>query len=155
MVLHKFHLKIKKKQRKLFKSIDIIYKPTKRIEIEPLCFFSNDLSKAYSSLYSSGEKVKRTHKCYQCYYCNKLFIQSYKQERHTKNCSGIPGVVYNFNNQNLISYQDNFNAKGDVPFVVSFDLETTAPTFNYLDQKEQKIFVFSYEFIVAFIQNLI
>ena len=61
MVLHKFHLKIKKKQRKLFKLIDIIYKPTKRIEIEPLCFFSNDLSKAYSSLYSSGEKIKRAH----------------------------------------------------------------------------------------------
>ena len=28
-----------KKQRKLFKPIDIIYKPTKSIEIEPLCFF--------------------------------------------------------------------------------------------------------------------
>ena len=54
-------LEYKKKQRKLFKPIDIIYKPTKRFEIEPLCFFSNDLSKAYSSLYSSGEKIKRAH----------------------------------------------------------------------------------------------
>ena len=51
-------LKYQKKQRKLFKPIDIIYKPTKRIEIEPLCFFSSDLSKAYSSLYSSGKKKK-------------------------------------------------------------------------------------------------
>ena len=33
---------------------------------------------------------------------------------------------------------------------MSFDLETTAPTFNYLDQKEQKMFVFSYVIIVAF-----
>ena len=32
-------LAYQKKQRKLFKPIDIIYKPTKRIEIEPLCFF--------------------------------------------------------------------------------------------------------------------
>ena len=67
-------LEYKKKQRKLFKPIDIIYKPTKRIEIEPLCFFSNDLSKAYSSLYSSGENIKRAHKCYQCYYCNKFLF---------------------------------------------------------------------------------
>ena len=51
-------LKYQKKQRKLFKPIDIIYKPTKRIEIEPLCFFSSDLSKAYSSLYSSGKEKK-------------------------------------------------------------------------------------------------
>ena len=48
----------KKEQRKLFKPIDIICKPTKHIEIEPLCFFSNDLSKAYSSYYSFGEKKK-------------------------------------------------------------------------------------------------
>ena len=41
-----------KKHRKLFKPIDIIYKPTESIEIEPLCcFFSDDISKAYSSLY--------------------------------------------------------------------------------------------------------
>ena len=29
----------KKKQRKMFKSIDIIYKPTKRIEIEQILLF--------------------------------------------------------------------------------------------------------------------
>ena len=98
-------------------------------------FFSNDLSKAYWSLYSNGEKIKRAHNCYHCYYCNKFFIQSYKLERHIKNSSGIPGIVCNFNNQNLISYQDNFNAKGNVPFVVYFDFETTAPTFNYLDEE--------------------
>ena len=46
----------KKKQRKLLRPIDIIYKSTKRIEIEPLCFLSTDLSKACSSYYSSGEK---------------------------------------------------------------------------------------------------
>ena len=32
-------LEYQKKQRKLFKLTDIIYKPTKRIEIEPLHFF--------------------------------------------------------------------------------------------------------------------
>ena len=48
------------------------------------------------------------------------------------NCSGKAGVVYNFNNQCLISYQDNCDTKGDVPFVVYFDFETTAPTDNCL-----------------------
>ena len=56
-----------------------------------------------------------------------------------ENCSGKPGVVYNFNNQCLISYQDNFRAKQGVPFVVYFDFETTAPTDNYLDPEQKKM----------------
>ena len=108
------------------------------------------MSKAYPYLYSIGEKMKRAHKCYQCYYCNKFFIREDRQKMHRRNCSGIPGVIYNFNNQNLISYQDNFNAKGDVPFVVYFDFETAAPTFNFLDPEQQKMFVVSYIMVVAF-----
>ena len=50
--------------------------------------------------------MQRAHKVYQCYYCNKFFIHQAKQEGHSKKCSGIPGIVYNFNNQNLISSQD-------------------------------------------------
>ena len=46
----------KEKQRKIFEPIDIIYKPTTRIEIEPICYFSEDISKAYSSLHSEGKK---------------------------------------------------------------------------------------------------
>ena len=139
-----------RKQRKLFKPIDIIYKPTKSIEIELLCYFSDDISKAYSSLHSVGEKIMRTHKCYQCYYCNNFFIQEMRQKRHMENCSGRPGEVYNFNNQNLISYQDNFRGKCDIPFVIYFDFETTAPTDNCLDPKQKKMFVVSYVIIVAF-----
>ena len=40
----------------------------------------------------------------------------------------MPGVVYNFNAKSLISFQDNFHAKGDLPFALYFDFETTAPT---------------------------
>ena len=61
---------------------------------------------------------------------------------------GKPGVNYNFNNQNLTSYQDNFNAKGDVPLLVYFDFETTALTFS--DPEQQKMLVVSYVMIVAF-----
>ena len=70
------------------------------------------------------------------------------------NCSGRPGVVYNFNNQNVISYQDNFYAKGDVLFVIYFDFETTAPTDNILDPKQKQLFVVSYVMIVAFNPDL-
>ena len=63
-------IEYQKKERKKFKVIDIIYKPTKNIEIEPLCFCSNDISKAYSSNYSKGNKNYRANKIYQCFCCN-------------------------------------------------------------------------------------
>ena len=60
-------IEFKKNQRRMFKPIDIIYKPTKHIEIEPLCYFSDDISKAYLSLHSKGKKrMPGAHKCYQC-----------------------------------------------------------------------------------------
>ena len=139
-------IEYQKKQRKLFKPIDIIYKPTKHIEIEPLCYFTEDISKAYSSLHSKGKKgLSRAHKVYQCFYCNKFFIAETRQKRHMENCSGKPGVVYNFNNQCLITYQDNFHTKGDVPFVVYFVFETIARTDNCLDPEQKKTFVVSFE----------
>ena len=73
-----------------------------------------------------------------------------RQKRHMINCPGRPGVVYNFNNQNLISYQDNFEAKADVPFVIYFGFETTAPTDNCSDPEQKKMFVVSYVMIVDF-----
>ena len=74
-----------RKQRKMFKPIDIIYKPTKCIEIEPLGYFSDDIAKAYSTFYSKGKDgMKRAHKCYQCYYCNKFYIREMRQKRHGK-----------------------------------------------------------------------
>ena len=65
----------KKQRKKAFKAIDIIYKPTKHVEIEPLCYFSEDISKAYSSFHSKGDKkgLTRAHRVHQCYYCNYFF----------------------------------------------------------------------------------
>ena len=64
-----------------------------------------------------------------------------------ENCLAKPGVVYNFNNQCFISYQDNFDTKGDVPFVVYFGFEKTAPTDNCLDPEQKQMFVVSYVMI--------
>ena len=60
-------IEYQKNKKKIFKPIDVIYKPTKKIEMEPVCYFSEDISKAYSSLHSEGKRgLKRAHKVYQC-----------------------------------------------------------------------------------------
>ena len=51
-------------------------------------------------------------------------------------------MIYNFNNQNVVSYQDNFHAKDDILFVIYFDFETTAPTDNCFDPKQKRCLLF-------------
>ena len=119
----------------MFKPIDIIYTATKRIEIEPFLWWY------FKSIFIFTFKRKKRNVVSVIIAIKFLF---WKQgEKNIENCSGRPGVVYNFNNQNLISYQDNFHAKGDVPFVIYFDFETTAPTDNCLDAEQTKMFVVS------------
>ena len=140
-----------KKERKNFEPIDIIYKPTKDLETEPLCYFSTDISLAYSAYYLHASKMKRATKVQSCHYCNHFFAHNQKKfERHLKHCSEKPGVIYKFSNQSLVSYKDNFKAKDHLPFCVYFDFETTAPTDNCLDPEQKKMFVVSYVMIVAF-----
>ena len=54
-----------------------------------------------------------------------------------ENYSGVPGVIYSFNTQSLLSFEDNFHAKSDLPFVIYIDFETTAPT-DKNEKTEQK-----------------
>ena len=111
-------IEFNRKQKKKIKPIDIIYKPTKNPEIDPLCYFLKDIAKAYSNFYSIKNKTKRAYSCYECYYCRKFFLRPETQKRQMENCSGVPGVIYNSNTQSLISFEDNFHAKGDLPFVI-------------------------------------
>ena len=144
-----------KKVHRNFEPIDIIYKPTKDIEIEPLCYFSTDIAVAYSTYYTHGNCKKRSSRVQSCHYCNHYFVHSpLRFEKHLKQCSGKPGIIYNFNNQSLISYEDNFKSKGDLPFTIYFDFETMVPTDNCLDPEEKKMFVVSYVIIVAFHPHL-
>ena len=127
-----------RKEKKIFKPIDIIYEPTKNPEKSPLCYFPPDISKAYHNLYSTGNKVEQQYYAHQCYYCNKFFT---REKRHTESCSGVSGVIYNFNTKTLISFQDNFNSKGDFSFVLYYDFETTAPTDNIFHPEQKKCFL--------------
>ena len=55
---------------------------------------------------------------FECYFCGKVFARADRQKRHVENCSGIPGIVYNFSNQNLVTFEDNLKYKGDLPMVI-------------------------------------
>ena len=46
----------------------------------------------------------------------KFFTKADGRKRYIESCSGVPGVVYNFNNKNLITFEYNFKSKGDSPF---------------------------------------
>ena len=90
---------------------------------------------------------------FECYYGGKFFALADKQKRHIESCSGIPGVVYNLSNQNLVTFEDNFKSKGNLPFALYFDFETIAPADNSFDPEQTKMFVVSYVLIVCFHPN--
>ena len=140
-----------KRERREFEPVDIFYIPTKNAQILPSCYFTTNIANAYTALYSEGLKTCRAFTIYESYYCNKSFRQKNKKEHHLKVCSGKPGIVYNFCSQTLTSFEDNFSAKGDVPFSIYFDFETTSPTDSeWLDPEDKKMFVMPYVIIVAF-----
>ena len=140
-----------KKQRRNFEPIDIIYIPTKNVQILPECYYTTNIANAYTALYSKGLKTHRAFLVYECYYCNKFFLGKKKCETHIKVCSGKPGIVYNFCTQTLTTFENNLGSKGDLPFAIYFDFETTSPTdAEWLNPADKQMFVMSYVMIVAF-----
>ena len=136
-VFHVFSVEYGKKLRTNFKPINIIYKPIKSPEKEVLCFSRNDISKSYrNSCGATSDKVSHGFAS-ECYYCGKFFARADKQKRHIENCTGVPGIIHNFNNKNLITFEDNFKSKGDIPMAIYFDFET-APTDNCFDLEQKK-----------------
>ena len=142
-----------RKLRKNFKPIDLVYKPVRKPNEQIKCSFSRDLSKAYRNTCSRGEKLQHGF-ANQCYCCNKFFARPDKYKRHIEHCSGVPDIVYSFNNQNLVTFEDKLGYKGDLPAVAYIDFETTAPTDNCFDPEQKSMFVVSYAIIVAFHSKL-
>ena len=136
--------------RRKFTPIDVIYKPVLK-KTDPIqCFVTTDIAKSYYSVTSSHGELTRTGFAYNCYYCHKFFVRQDRFKKHIERCSGVPGIVYNFQTQNLITFEDNLKNKGDLPMTFYFDLETTAPTDNCYDPEQKEMFVVSYVIIVAF-----
>ena len=121
----------------------------KNTDAEIKCYFSQDISRACRNTCNKDEKLSHGF-AYQCYYCNKFFVRPDKHKRHMQHCSSVPGIVYNFNNQNLVTFEDNLGYKGDLPVVAYIDFETTAPTNSCFDPKQKKMFVVLYVIIFSF-----
>ena len=104
---------------------------------------------------------------------NLIVVASFSQEQINKKdtFTGVPGIIYNFNNKDLITFEDNSKSKGDIsmekgdisplgdiPMDIYFDfyMDIYFASTEYCFDSEQKIiFVMSYVLIVAFHPNLI
>ena len=114
-----------------------------------MCYFSQDISRAYRNTCNKGEKLSHRFG-YHCYYCNKFFVRPGKHKRHMEHYSGISGVVYSFNNKNLVTFEDNLGYKGDLPVFAYIDFETAGPTDICFDPVQKNMFVVFYVIILAF-----
>ena len=68
-----------------------------------------------------------------------FFFLKKRCEDHMKNFSSVPGVLYRFESQNLITFQGNHKFIGDLPFVTYFDFETTTTAKGSSDRQDSKI----------------
>ena len=128
-----------KREKQNLIPVDIIYIPTKNVDTLPECYYTTEIQNAYTTLYQDNGLTRRSFLAYECYYCNKFFCRKDKHLRHFKVCTSKPGITYNFCTKTLCSYEDNFKSKGDVPFSIYFDFETTAPTdSDWLNHEDKK-----------------
>ena len=112
-------------------------------------FFTNDLKNAYRALYLKGTQQRSTKTLYECFYCNDFWVTKSRYEAHLRVCGKKPGVVYNFNLKNIVTFEENLKYKGDVPFSVYADFETSAPIGDYLSPENKQMFAVSYSLIFA------
>ena len=68
-----------KRERREFEPVDIIYIPTKNVLILPDCYYTINISNAYTALYSEDLKTHRAFTIYECYYCNKFLDRKIKK----------------------------------------------------------------------------
>ena len=107
--------------------IVIIYEPVRTQNAVIKCFFSKDIRFAYMAFFERKSAF----------------------ERHIKCCSGKPGIVYNFNIQNIVTFEDNLKYIGDVPFSAYADFEITTPCTDFTSPENDKMFAISYALVFA------
>ena len=111
-------------------------------------FFSTDIRYAYvGRIPQNGKQVQ--NRPFECYYCQKFFARKAVFDRHIKNCSGKPGVVYNFNIQNIVTFEENIKYQGDLPFAIYADFETTAPNCDFTSPENSTMSAVSYAIVIA------
>ena len=112
----------------LYSPIDIAYDPVKHFKIKINCFFLTNKCLDYRSRSIVDKKGKKIQhgKALQCYYCSNVYIRKVNCDKEIKHCSDIPVILYNFNTQTLITFEDNLNYKRGLHFVAYSEFETTA-----------------------------
>ena len=118
---------LKEEEKNFLRPIDLVYfQVTDSSEIID-SYFMSTIYRAFRASSSLGKlnTIEHNH-AYQCHSCSNFYCQNPTFEKHLQVCSSIPGIVYKFENQNLISYEDNFRFLADLPFIVYSDFETTA-----------------------------
>ena len=106
-----------------FSPVNNFFEPVKHNLIKSNCYFSTKKFLAYRTTYEDGGSIKHTFKCH---YCSSYYVGKDRYKKHVKSCSSILGVPYNFNTQNLVSFEENLKYKDDLPFVgyCNFDRTT-------------------------------
>ena len=143
------HIKLAKKEKDDLVPINILYKPVKKQDEVINCYFTDDLKNAYRALYYKSQQIFTANTLYECFYCKDFFLVKSKLERHQRVCGKKPGVVYDFNLKNVVTFEDNLKYRGDIPFCVYADFETTAPTDDYLNPENKAMNAVSYSLIFA------
>ena len=115
--------------------------------------FSVKIQLAYRSTFSENKKI-RHGSAFQCYFCCNYYGRKNKFDRHIENCIGRPDYLYNFNIQNLLTFEENLKFKRDIPLTAYIDFETTSPTGDCLDLETKKMTAVSYVIIFAFHPDL-
>ena len=83
-------------------------------------FFSNQIQLAYKSTFSDGTKIRHSI-AWECYYCCNYYGRKETFDRNIENFIGQTGIIYNFNIQNLVTYEDNLRYKGNMLLVIYID----------------------------------
>ena len=141
---HVVALSLAKGQKKDLKPLNIIYKPVRSQDEVVECFFRL----TYRGTHNKDDCVEHVMP-YECYYCSNFYASKRDFERHIKICSSKPGVVYDFNMQNVVSFEDDIKYKGDIPLCTYADFETTAPIDDCLNPENKSMFAVSYAIVFA------
>ena len=112
-------------------------------------YFSINPRSAFIAHYHKEGKNTKRKQTFQCHYCNMFFRYKNKFIRHAKHCSGHPGFIYTFHDEDAKCYENYLKCKKDFPFtVVGVDLETTT---GYISETEVgSMFAMSYSLIFNF-----
>ena len=103
------------------------------------CYFTDSIHLAFRLILSKGKnKLLEYTNAYQFHGCLGIFSAKNRFKNYLETCSKMPGVIYKFENQNLVSFEDDFQYLGNLPFVAQFHFGTTIGSSlrNYLDDVE-------------------